>query len=222
MRVYQIHWPNSGVPIGETMGALEKLREQGKIRAIGVCNKGVHDLTELLEVGRCETNQISYSLIWRVSEKELQPFCVEKGIGIICWGPLMEGFLTEKFKSPDDFPDSRARTRHFSRNRPGTNHGEDGQEEETFAAIDRVRSIAEETGHPMAAVSIAWLLYRPGVTTVLAGSRRPAQIRQNALAGESDLSADTIKNLADATEELKSRFGTNQCMYSPAETTPIR
>lgn len=219
--LYQIHWPNGSVPIGETMAALETLREQGKIRAIGVCNKGVKDLTELLEVGRCETDQISYSLIWRVAEKEIQPFCEEKGIGIICWGPLVEGLLTGKFKSPADFPDSRARTRHFSKNRSETFHGENGQEEETFAAIDRIRHVAEELGRPMAAVSISWLLHRPGVTSVLAGSRRPEQILQNAQAAELSMTDETIQELAGATDELKRRFGTNQCMYSPAETTPI-
>ena len=220
--LYQIHWPNRSVPIAETMTALEKLRTQGKIRAIGVCNMGVHDLTDLLAAGHCETDQISYSLIWRVSEREIQSCCRENGIGIICWGPLMEGLLTGKFGTPDDFPLTRARTRHFSKSRPMTVHGESGQEEETFAAIDRVRRIAAGIGQPMAAVSIAWLLHQPGVTTVLAGSRRPDQILQNVQAAELRLSPEIVQELADATEELKRRFGSNQCMYSPAESTPIR
>jgi len=91
-----------------------------------------------------------------------------------------------------------------------------------FAAIDRVRQIANRIGQPMAAVSIAWLLHQPVVTTVLAGSRRPEQILQNARAADLSLSPETVRELADATEELKRRFGLNQCMYSPAERTPIR
>ncbi len=220
--LYQIHWPNRSVPIAETMAALEKLRAQGKIRTIGVCNMGVHDLTELLEIGQCVADQISYSLIWRVSESEIQPCCRANGMGIICWGPLMEGLLTGKFRTPDDFPLTRARTRHFSRARPLTVHDESGQEEETFAAIDRVRRIANGIGQPMAAVSIAWLLHQSGVTTVLAGSRRPEQILQNARAAELSLPPEIVQELADATEALKRRFGSNQCMYSPAESTPIR
>jgi aryl-alcohol dehydrogenase-like predicted oxidoreductase len=211
--LYQIHWPNHDVPIAETMTALEKLREQGKVRAIGVCNHGPRDLSDLLAVGRCSTNQISYSLIWRASEHEIQPICTARGIGILCWGPLSQGLLTGKFRSPDEVPAARAATRHFSKDRPKTPHDEPGLEAETFEALLRIREIAAEIGQPMAVVSLAWLLHQPGVTAVLAGSRRPEQIEQNALAAELALSGDTLQALSSATDELKDKLGANQDMY---------
>jgi aryl-alcohol dehydrogenase-like predicted oxidoreductase len=211
--LYQIHWPNHDVPIAETMAALEKLCKQGKVRAIGVCNYGPRDLSDLLAVGWCETNQISYSLIWRASEYEIQPICRAQGIGTICWGPLSQGLLTGKFRSPDEVPASRAATRHFSKDRPQTLHDDPGFEAETFETILNIREIAAGVGQPMAVVSLAWLLHQPGVTAVLAGSRKPEQIEQNALAAELTLSADTLQALSDATADLKDKLGANQDMY---------
>jgi aryl-alcohol dehydrogenase-like predicted oxidoreductase len=220
--LYQIHWPNPGIPIAESIEALVKLRDEGKVRAIGVCNFGVEQLSDLLDVGLCETNQLSYSLIWRALEYELRPLCLEKGVGIICWGPLSEGLLTGKFASPGDVPGPRAATRHFSSSRPHTRHGEPGFERETFAAIDRIRQVAARIGQPMAVVSLAWLLHQPGVTAVLAGSRRPAQIEQNVLAGELALSPDVVEELAAATDGVKRAAGPNQDMYLTASESRTR
>ena len=84
--LYQIHWPNWKVPISETMEALERLKEQGKVRAIGVCNFAKKDLTDLLAIGHIETNQWPFSLMWRCVEREVQPICLENGFGIIWLG----------------------------------------------------------------------------------------------------------------------------------------
>jgi len=211
--LYQIHWPNRSVPFSETMEALERLREQGKIRAIGVCNFGVQDLSDLLSVGRCETNQLAYSLLFRAIEYGIQQKCVENDIGILCYSPLAQGLLTGKFSSPDEVPEGRARTRHFSKDRPQTRHGEDGCEAETFEAIARIRAICDRIGQPMAQVSLAWLLYQPGVVSVLAGARRPEQVRQNAAAGSLKLSEEVVKELSEATEHLKQRLGPNADMW---------
>jgi aryl-alcohol dehydrogenase-like predicted oxidoreductase len=218
---YQIHWPNPDIPIAESMEALEKLREQGKVRAIGVCNFGVQQLSDLLQVGRCETNQLSYSLIWRALEVEIGPLCAEHDIGILCWGPLSEALLTGKFHTPDEVPAPRASTRHFSSTRPQARHGEAGLEEETFETIDRIRQISTRLGQPMAVVSLAWLLHQPGVTAVLAGSRKPEQIQQNALAADLDLPAEVVEELAAASDELKRKVGSNQDMYLTAAESRI-
>ncbi|MCD6289730.1 MAG: aldo/keto reductase [Anaerolineae bacterium] len=211
--LYQIHWPSRTIPLDETMEALEQLQEQGKIRAIGVSNFGVQDLSECLSVGRCETDQLPYSLLWRAIEYEIKPKCEENGIGILCYSPLVQGLLTGKFASADDVPEGRARTRHFSKNRPLTRHGEEGCEEETFAAIERIRQISEEIGQPMARVALAWLLHQSGVVSVLAGARHPEQIRENARAADLKLSSDVLTALTEATEELKQKLGPNPDMW---------
>ena len=211
--LYQIHWPSRTVPLAETMAALEKLKQQGKIRAIGVSNFGVGDLADLLAIGRPETNQLPYSLLWRAIEYGIQQRCIEHGIGILTYSSLAQGLLTGKFTSPDQVPDGRARTRHFSRDRPQTRHGETGCEAETFAAIERIRQISERVAQPMSQVALAWLLAQPGVTAVIAGARTPEQIRHNAAAADLELTPEVVAELAEATEELKHRLGPNPDMW---------
>jgi myo-inositol catabolism protein IolS len=211
--LYQVHWASRAVPLDETMEALEKLREQGKVRAIGVCNFGVQDLSDLLKAGWVETDQVPYSLLWRAVEYQIRQTCVDAGIGILCYSPLAQGLLTGKFGSPDDVPGGRARTRHFSKDRPQVRHGEAGCEAETFAAIEKVRHVCDEIRQPMAQVALAWLLHQPGVTSVIAGARTPDQIKQTAQAADMDLSPETVGELTGATEPLKRILGPNPDMW---------
>ncbi len=211
--LYQLHWPSRTVPLDETMEALEKLREQGKVRAIGVCNFGVGDLSDLLEINRVETNQLPYSLLWRAIEYKIQQKCMDESIGILCYSPLAQGLLTGKFGSPDEMPEGRARTRHFSKDRPQTRHGEAGCEIETFAAIEKIRHISDKIHQPMTRVALAWLLHQPGVTAVIAGARTPDQIRQTAQAADLELLLETIGELPEATEEVKRILGPNPDMW---------
>jgi myo-inositol catabolism protein IolS len=212
--LYQIHWPSRTVPIAETLQALERLREQGKVRAIGVCNFGIQDLSELLAVGWVETNQLPYSLLWRAIEYQIMQECMDAGVGIFCYSSLAQGLLTGKFSSPDDVPPSRARTRHFSSDRPQARHGEPGCEGETFAAIESIRHICARIQQPMVQVTLAWLLTQPGVTSVIAGARSPDQIEQTAQAAGLELPADVTGELASVTEDLKRMLGPNPDMWS--------
>ncbi len=214
--LYQVHWPNPQIPIGETLQALEDLRRQGKVRAIGVCNFGPRDFADLLAAGGSASNQLPYSLLWRGIEYEVRSQCVESGTGILCYSPLAQGLLTGKFASAADVPDGRARTRHFSGRRPLARHGEPGCEAETFRAVERVRRISQRIGLPMAQVALAWVLHQPGVTTVLAGARRPQQIEENAQAAEVTLSPEVLAELDQATAELKRILGTNLDQYQSA------
>jgi myo-inositol catabolism protein IolS len=211
--LYQIHWPNRNVPLEETWGALEELREQGKVRAIGVCNFGGGDLSDLLAVGTPVTNQLPYSLLWRAIEYDIRQACSEAGIGILCYSPLVQGLLTGKFSSPDEVPEGRARTRLFSTDRPQARHGEAGAETETFSAIGRIRHTSAEIGQPMANVALAWLLHQPGVTSVIAGARTPQQIEQTAQAADLELSPSVVAQLTAATKELKRTLGPNPDMW---------
>jgi len=207
--LYQIHWPNHDVPIAETMEILERLQQQGKVRAIGVCNFGVKDLSDLLDIGQTTSNQLPYSLLWRAIEFELLPACLENNIGILAYSPLMQGLLTGKFASADEVPVGRARTRHFSPDRLQVRHSDPGCERETFAAIEEIRQISREIEQPMAEVALAWLLHQPNVTAVLAGARRPAQIKQNAQVSAIKLPSEIVARLNEVTEEVKQKLGPN-------------
>lgn len=211
--LYQIHWPSRTVPLADTLEVLVRLREEGKIRAIGVCNFGPQDLSDLLELSWVESDQLPYSLLWRAIEYEIQQECVNAGIGILCYSPLSQGLLTGKFATADDVPEGRARVRLFSDDRPLARHGDVGCEAEAFAAIEKIRQICNGLGQPMARVALAWLLYQPGVTSVIAGARRPDQIRQTARAADLSLSAGTLAQLAEATEEVKRIIGPNPDMW---------
>lgn len=211
--LYIVHWPSREVPIEETWRAMEDLQREGKVRVLGVSNFARADLTELLQVGRPEADQLPYSLLWRAIEYEVVPVCLEHEISITCYSPLAQGLLTGKFRSPDEVPPGRARTRHFSCRRPQARHSEPGAEAETFSAIDRIRAVAQEVGQPMNRVALAWVLAQPGVASVIAGARNPTQARENAAAGDLTLAEDVLARLAEATEELKRHFGTNPDMW---------
>jgi myo-inositol catabolism protein IolS len=211
--LYQIHWPSRSVPLSETMGALERLREQGKVRAVGVCNFGVQDLSDLLAIGWVGTNQLPYSLLWRAIEYEILPRCVDAGLDVLCYSPLAQGLLTGKFRSPGDVPEGRMRTRLFSGERPQARHSEVGCESRAFEAIDRLASFCQHLDYPMAQVAIAWLLHQPGVASVIAGARHPDQISQTAAAADLELRPDVVAFLGTATDAVKKCVGPNPDMW---------
>ena len=212
--LYQLHWPNHDIPIDETLGVLEELKEAGKIRAYGVSNFGPQDLKgALLTEKPITSNQVAYNLLFRAIEWEIQPICNAADISILPYSPLMQGLLTGKFKSADEVPADRARSRHFSNDRLIAKHGEEGAEKETFATIDRLRAIAKEVELPMADISLAWLLAQPNVTSVLVGARNAEQARQNVLSAQAAVSPAIVERINAATQQLKEKLGPNADMW---------
>lgn len=216
--LYQIHWPNHDVPLADAVEALEKLKEQGKIRAIGVSNFGPQDLSEMLSLGECVTNQMPFNLLWRGIEDDLLPLCVENNVGILCYSTLAQGLLTGRYASADEVPDGLSRTRLFSNTRPMATHTDPGCEAEVFASLERIREIAEEVGASMAAVSMAWVRQQPGVTSMLVGARSPQELEQNLVGQDLVLTDEVVDELRDATESVKVCLGGNLDMWQ----TPSR
>lgn len=207
--LYQIHWPNWNTPIAETMTALEKLREQGKVRTLGVCNFGPQDLADLLEVGTIVTNQLPYSLLWRVIEREIQPLCLQHNIGLICYSPLMQGLLTGRYQSADDVPEGLARTRLYAHTRPMAKHGEPGCETEVFETLHEIEQIAKDLNQPMATIALAWAKQQAGITSLLVGARKPEEVSWNLPAIDLTLPEDIIQRLSAVTQPLKEKLGHN-------------
>jgi aryl-alcohol dehydrogenase-like predicted oxidoreductase len=110
-------------------------------------------------------------------------------------------------------PDGRARTRHFSKNRPDTRHTEAGCEQQTFNALQRIRQIAADTNLPVSLLSVAWVLHQPAVTAAIVGARNPEQIQQMAAAAELKLDPETLQKLNDATDPVKKALGPNPDMW---------
>lgn len=211
--LYQIHWPSREAPLADQVGAMERLREQGKVRAIGVCNCGPRDMEELSACGRPETNQLAYNLLWRAIEFEIVALCRENKIGILPYSPLMQGLLTGKFKTADNVPPERARTRHFRKERAKARHEEEGCEQQTFDALDRIRALSERIRRPMGETALAWLLQQPQVTSVLAGARNPEQAQRNAEAAALRLDDEVVRELSAITDPLKQLLGANPDLW---------
>jgi len=207
--LYQIHFIDRNVPIEETLAAFEELKQEGKIRAAGTCNSGITDVKDLCGHGHVATNQMPYSLLWRAIELGIRKACMEHAVDLLCYSPLALGLLTGKFRSADEVPAGRARTRHFSRNRAHTRHDEPGFEEQTFEAINQVRDICKEAGISMAVASLAWVLAQEGVASVIVGARNPTQIAENVSAIEADVPTEVLQRLSAATRELRDLLGPN-------------
>jgi myo-inositol catabolism protein IolS len=188
--LYQIHWPagsfgSKKVPIEETMAALNELKKQGKIRAIGVSNFSAKQIEEASRFGRIDSLQPPYSLFWRQEEKETIPYCVRNNISILSYSPMAQGILTGKFGPDHVFEegDHRVKNRLFH-----PDHYSRVQE-----ALGKLRPIAQQNGISMAQLALAWVISHPG-TCAIAGARNAEQAVQNAAAGE------VILSEADLTE----------------------
>ena len=220
--LYQTHWTNPDVPIADSWDALRKLKDQGKVRHIGVCNAGVKDLADIVPSEKPLTNQLPYNLIGRMIEFEIVPSCLKEQIGILVYSPLMHGMLADKYRTAAEVPDGRARSRHFTTDRPMARHGEPGCETETFQAIDRIRQIATDDGRSMAEISLAWVLAKPGIASVIAGARNADQLRQNVEFIERPLTQDLVAALDEATAEVKGALGTNPDLWDGGENSRYR
>ena len=220
--LYQVHWPSRDVSFEDSMAALLDLQRAGKIRVIGVSNFGRLDMPDMLQCGRYDANQLPYSLLWRAIEFDIQPQCLEHNIGILPYSPLNQALLTGRYRNADEMPYSRTRTRHFRGDRRDSRHGTAGFETETFAAVEAIREISADIGQEMVHVALAWLLHKPAVTSVLAGARNPAQIESNLIAGSLALSAETMRRLDDATDDLKHKLGSDPDMWGTGADSRYR
>jgi myo-inositol catabolism protein IolS len=95
--LYQVHWPSRETPFSDTFGEMARLREEGKIRYIGVSNFGAQDLTEWLKTGDCVSDQLAHSLLFRATEYAIQETCRESGVGILAYMPLLQGVITGRW-----------------------------------------------------------------------------------------------------------------------------
>lgn len=180
--LYQVHWPDSTTPAEDTMHALLRLKDAGKIRAIGVSNYDVPWLGRASAVAPVASLQPPYSLIQRKIEPEILPFCRSHDIGVIVYSPLERGLLTGKVSAERTFPpgDHRATHRFFTpENR-----------RRVLDALDAIRPIADHHGATLAQVVINWTILEPGITAALVGARNADQAAQNAKALTFRLSDD--------------------------------
>jgi aryl-alcohol dehydrogenase-like predicted oxidoreductase len=189
--LYQIHWPAGSwgtefVPIEETMRAMNHLKEQGLIRAVGVSNFSRAQLEEAADYGRIDGLQPPYSLFWRQVEKDAQPYCVQNNITILAYSSMAQGLLTGKFGPNHKFAegDHRSRNKLFKPD----NYARVQQ------ALDRLRPIAQQYGISLGQLALSWLIVQPN-TCAIAGARNAEQVEQNAKAGKILISSDHLEEI---------------------------
>ena len=208
--LYQIHWPSGSfnseiVPIEETMKALNKLKQEGKIRAIGVSNFSRVQLEEAASYGRIDSLQPPYSLFWRQVENDAAPYCIENNISILAYSSLAQGLLTGKFGLDHQFAqgDHRAKNRLFQ--------GENYQHAQN--ALEQLRPIAKSHNCTLAQLSLAWLIAQPQ-TSAIAGVRNAKQVEDNAKAASVNLSSDELKEIDRIGKQVTDRLDNNPVMWN--------
>ena len=189
--LYQIHWPSGAfnspvVPIEETMGALNTLKEQGKIRAIGVSNFSRSQLQEAMTFGRIESLQPPYSLFWRHVEKDAMPLCQENALSILAYSPMAQGILTGKFGPDHRFKrgDHRRANRLF----------QEPLYSRVQAALSALKPIADRHNITLGQLALAWVIAQPG-SCAIAGARNERQALENAHAGSVSLTKEDLDEM---------------------------
>jgi methylglyoxal reductase len=178
------HWQDPTTPIAETMDTLLALKQEGKIKAIGISNASIGDLEAYVAVGQVDCVQEAYNMLDRGLEKTLLPACRESGISVISYSSLALGLLTGTIG-----PDRVFNGDDLRRNNPRFSV-ENRRLVSGFAS--NLAPIAKRHGVEVGEVVIAWTLAQPGITFALCGARDATQAAQNARAGEVRLSADEL------------------------------
>jgi aryl-alcohol dehydrogenase-like predicted oxidoreductase len=188
--LYQIHRFKSPVPIEETLGALDHLVHQGKVRYIGASSGYAWQMARALSVSERRgwakfiSMQDHYNLVYREEEREMIPLCLEEGVGLIPWSPLARGRLARTTDSP-----SSGTTRADS----DTYAVDLYDSPSDLKVIEAVRRVAKELGVLPSEVALAWLLQRPGVTAPIIGATKIEHLESAVRALEVKLSPDQIK-----------------------------
>ncbi|MGB3136172.1 MAG: aldo/keto reductase [Nodosilinea sp.] len=208
--LYQIHWPSGAfksdvVPLGETMGALNQLKGQGKIRAIGVSNFSRSQLEEAMTYGRIDSLQPPYSLFWRGVEAELQPYCVENNLTILAYSSLAQGLLTGKFGPDHQFPAEDVRSKNKLFQPPLYDKAQ--------AALQQLRPIADRHHTTLGNLALAWLMAQPQ-TTAIVGARNAEQANENAESATLSLSVDDLAEIDAVSRTVTDHLPADPVMWA--------
>lgn len=188
--LYQVHTRDHRYPLAETMETMERLRQEGKTRYLGVSNFDAEQMRQALTIARFHSTQPVYNLFERGIETQDLPFCAQAGIGVLAHSPLAKGLLTERYRAPQRFPadDERSHLARFQ----GAAFGRH------LAAATRLGEIAHGYGLTLPQLAIAWLLRTPVVTCVLFGAKSVAQVAANVRAASVTFSAQALAKIEAA------------------------
>jgi aryl-alcohol dehydrogenase-like predicted oxidoreductase len=181
--LYQVHAWDPMTPLDETLRALDDMVRVGKIRYVGLSNFTGWQIQKAVGLARMHglaapiTLQPQYNLLVREIEWEIVPACLDAGLGLLPWSPLGGGWLTGKYQR-DTAPVGATRLGEDP-DRGVEAYSRRSTQDRTWDVIDVVRRVADERGASMAQVALAWLVDRPGVTSVILGARTVDQLQDN-------------------------------------------
>jgi aryl-alcohol dehydrogenase-like predicted oxidoreductase len=194
--LYQAHRFDVNVPIEETIEALQKVVADGKARYLGFSewtNEQIQAAIDIAGPGLFVSSQPQYSMLWQAPEAELFELTAANDISHIVWSPLAQGVLTGKYKPGGEPPEDSRAASDAMRNAMHL-----VMSEETIAAAQRLKPIAQEAGLTMPQLALAWILRRSEVASAIVGASRPEQVHANASASGIELSAETLGDIDEA------------------------
>ena len=200
--LYQMHWPDPEQDVEEAWEEMLKLRDEGKVRYLGVCNFNVEHLERIRKIEPAVSLQPPYSMLHREVEEKLLDYCAQHEMGVLAYSPMQRGLLTGKFSpqyltslAPDDH-----RRRHPDFKEPRFSA--------TLELVEQLKKIAERNGKTCAQLAVSWVLRRDEVTAAIVGARRPSQIIETAQASNWDLSKKDIDQIENILAEYTTKIGT--------------
>ena len=198
--LYQMHWPDPDEDVEEAWDEMVRLKEQGKVRYLGVSNFAVEHLDRIRRIHEPVSLQPPYSMLHREAEEELLGYCAANNIGVVAYSPMQRGLLTGKFSTERlaelAVDDHRRRNPDF----------QEPQFSTTMELVEELKVIAGRNGRTCAQLAISWVLRRSEITAAIVGARRPAQIEETAPAGDWSLSEEDIKEIEILLAERQARI----------------
>jgi 1-deoxyxylulose-5-phosphate synthase len=203
--LYQLHGPDPGTPIDETLGALDDLVRTGKVRYVGCSNFLAYQVARAL--GRSEARatvrfdsvQPRYNLLFRQIERELLPLCAEEGLGVIPYNPIAGGLLSGKY-DPSAPPPEGTR---FTLGNASSNYQNRYWHDREFATVEELRKVAERENVALVTLSIAWMLANPIVTAPIIGASSPGQLDASLAAADYVVSSALKSELDELTRSYR-------------------
>jgi aryl-alcohol dehydrogenase-like predicted oxidoreductase len=203
--LFYLHHSDLGAPLEETLEALDRLVQDGKIHYVGLSNFEAWQLGVALmhcagrRLARITALQPRYNLLNRPYERDLLPLCREAGIGIVPYNPLGAGMLTGKYRRGQPVPDESR----FARGDYGRMYQGRYWQDAMFDVVEAVLDVGKEEGMTPAQVALAWLLAQEGVTSPIVGASRPEQLTDSAGALEKQVSPASLERLDQVSRQFR-------------------
>ncbi len=194
--LYQTHWQESTTPIADTMGELLRLKEEGKIRAVGVSNATAAQMAEYSATGIIDSDQENYSMLHRKAEEDQLPWCKENNTAFLSYSTLAQGLLSGKMGPERTF--AQGDQRNFKPLYSVENR------KKVAELLDGFAPVAEKHGAGLAQLCLAWTFHQPGCSHVLVGARTADQGTENAAAGDIALTSEEVREMTELVDKLGS------------------